>query len=110
MNIAGLWRRLHESKLRDTAHRVARQCEREIVALVAARARTMSEPQARGYIKARAGLIVEKRLREAIAAGRAISADRYARLESIALDALCVLVQSEISSRRLVPLPVRKAA
>jgi hypothetical protein len=68
----------------------------------------MSQPQARGYIKARAGLLVERRLQEAV--GRSMSAARYARLEGFALEALCQLVQMEIAAPKLAPAVVRKAA
>ena len=110
MNIAHLWRLGRESKLREIALCVARQCEREIVELVGRRAATMNEHQARGYIKARAGLLVERRLREATGDRRRLSKSAYSRLEAIALDAVCFFVQAEIAAPALIPVAARRAA
>lgn len=108
MNIADLWRRFHDAKLREIAIRTAKQCEREIVALVGSRVRAMNPHQAKGYIKARAGLVVERRLRAG--EGISLSPVRYARLEQIALETICQLVQLHLASSRLATAPVRKAA
>lgn len=109
MIFADLWRRFHDSKLRDAALRVAQQCESEIVSAVAHKLGAMSEMEARGYIKARSGLLIERRLAAAYA-GRQLSRDRYSRLENLALETLCRLVYVEVASRQLAPATVRRAA
>jgi hypothetical protein len=109
MIFADLWRRFHDSKLRDVALRVAQQCESEMVSAVAHKLGAMSEMEARGYIKARAGLLVERRLHGAYT-GLKLSRERFSRLETLALETLCRLVYVEVASRRLAPVTVRRAA
>ena len=98
-----------EAKLKAVAENVATSCATIVWSKVNHRVHDMTTPQARGYVRGRAGRTVKVQLEQALLRN-GIAASRRAKVSELAMQSLIGMMLERKHERQLVPTVVRRAA
>ena len=97
-----------ESKMIQVADRLAAKCQEQVWRIVQQHAVTMTPEEARGYVRARAGLLVKHTVEAELASGR--SRHDSDRLRDLTSERVVRLIGAQLRAVRPVARGVRRAA
>lgn len=98
-----------ETKLARAADRLAALCQEQVWRLVQQRALAMSPAEARGYVRARAGLLVKRTVEAELARSRHLAGARE-RLLDLTTDQVVRLIGAQLRAVRPALRSQRRAA
>lgn len=98
-----------ESKLVQLADRLAAKCQEQVWRLVQQQALVMSPAEARGYVRARAGLIVKHTVETELASARRL-APASERLRDLTTEQVVRLVGAQLRAVRPATRSLRRVA
>jgi len=84
-----------EQQLQEVAQEVAKQARHRVWQLVNRRIATMRVPEARGYVRARASILIEREVDAILHSTRAIKASDRQRVSQLALNMVVRLIQAQ---------------